>query len=272
MESDYIKLSRSILDWEWWEDANTTRLFLYMLLKANWKEGKFKGINVPRGSFVSSLAKLAEGTGMSIDAVRTAVDHLVDCESITKQSTNKFTLFSVVNYDLYQSKSQAEPEQIPNKYQANTKQSPSRAQADTKQIPTIEEKKEDNISLSVNTCMESCKRFAEFWETYPKKVNMLNAQSEYICVLETTAGLTEDNLLIAAKNYAEYCGIRKTREQYTKNPENWLKESIWIDYLPENYKRPLPVKNPENTTKKNRFNNFPQRVYDYDALEKQLLN
>ena len=62
---DYIKVSRSMLDWEWYSDINTSRLFIHMLLKANWKDGNFKGTTVPRGSFVSSIRKLADETSLT---------------------------------------------------------------------------------------------------------------------------------------------------------------------------------------------------------------
>ncbi len=60
--SDYIKLSRKILDWDWYTDVNTCHLFLHMLLKANWKDGRFEGIEVPRGSLVTSTNKLSKET------------------------------------------------------------------------------------------------------------------------------------------------------------------------------------------------------------------
>lgn len=55
-----ILLHRKIVEWEWYTDINTCRLFIHMLLIANWKEGHFRGTTVPRGSFVSSLEKLSE--------------------------------------------------------------------------------------------------------------------------------------------------------------------------------------------------------------------
>lgn len=74
--SGRIDLHRKILDWEWYSDINTCRLFIHMLLKANWREGKFRGTTVPRGSFVSSLEKLSEETGLTIRELRTAISHL----------------------------------------------------------------------------------------------------------------------------------------------------------------------------------------------------
>lgn len=98
----FVCLFRNFPEWEWYTDINTKVLFLHMLLKANWKEGNFKGTTVPRGSFVSSIAKLAEETGLTGDEVRTAISHLICTKEITKQSTNKYTVFTVVNYNLYQ--------------------------------------------------------------------------------------------------------------------------------------------------------------------------
>lgn len=105
----FICLFRDFLGWSWYLDINTKVLFVHMLLKANWKEGKFRDITVPRGSFVSSVAKLSEETGLTNDEVRTAISHLILTKEITKQSTNRYTVFTVVNYALYQDV----PEQFP---------------------------------------------------------------------------------------------------------------------------------------------------------------
>ena len=113
MSDGYIKISRSILDWEWWPDINTSRVFIYILIKANWKDGKFKGKVIPRGSLVASISSIASGTGLTPDEVRTAIKHLIDSNNITKQTTNKYSVFSVVGYDSYQDTSQTNPKQIP---------------------------------------------------------------------------------------------------------------------------------------------------------------
>lgn len=135
----FVCLFRNFLEWEWYTDINTKVLFIHMILKANWKEGNFKGTTVPRGSFVSSIAKLAEETGLTSDEVRTAIFHLIRTKEITKQSTNKYTVFTVVNYILYQD---------------ITKQATSSAQTVPNLFPTIEqsnqETKEQDIRNIVN--------------------------------------------------------------------------------------------------------------------------
>ena len=103
MEGGYIKLYTSLLKWEWYDDINTCRLFLHMLLRANWKDAKFQGTTVPRGSFVSSLQKLSDETKLTVREVRTAISHLKTTGEVTSRTTNKFTVFTVVKYDMFQS-------------------------------------------------------------------------------------------------------------------------------------------------------------------------
>lgn len=177
--NSYVKIDRNILDWEWWSDIKTCRLFLYMILKANWKDGNFKGINVPRGSFVSSVAKLSEGTNLTVDEVRTALKHLKSTNEITSKSYGKFTIFTINNYNTYQdntekltnkapNKSQADTEQIPNSSQADTEQILSSSRANPEQFPTIEERKEEKENRTVivsneTICQMDVQRVIEKW-------------------------------------------------------------------------------------------------------------
>lgn len=112
---NYIKINRSILDWEWWNDINTCRLFIFLLLKANWKDGTWKGVEVKRGSYISTLEKLAYDTNLTKDETRTALKHLKKTKEITTQSTRKYTVFTVRNYDKYQNDTTLNPTQTPNK-------------------------------------------------------------------------------------------------------------------------------------------------------------
>lgn len=101
-DQGYIKLHRSLLDWEWWSDINTTRLFMYLLIAANYKPKKWQGKTIKRGQLVTSVAALSEATGLSIQEVRTALNHLKSTREITIKSTNKYTLVTVENYSKYQ--------------------------------------------------------------------------------------------------------------------------------------------------------------------------
>ena len=58
-DQGFIKLHRSILSWEWYSDEITVRVFLHLLLNANWEDSKFQGYEIPRGSLVTSYARNA---------------------------------------------------------------------------------------------------------------------------------------------------------------------------------------------------------------------
>lgn len=161
---DYIKLSRKILDWEWWHDINTCRVFIYFLLKANWKDGTWKGVEVKRGSYISSLDKVADETDLTRDEVRTALKHLIKTKEITTVATRKYTVFSVVNYDLYQNVTTQNPTELPIK-------SPTIPLL----IPSIEERKEvkkvRNNNIFVPPSVDEVKSYCK------ERGNTVDAQS-----------------------------------------------------------------------------------------------
>ena len=72
-------------------------------------------------------------------------------------------------------------------------------------------------------------RFAEFAAAYPKKCTGYLAESEYCNAV--MAGVPEDDLIRAARNYADACRRDRTAERYIKKAENWLRENVFMQYL-----------------------------------------
>lgn len=102
MDEGYIKLFRKFVDWEWYEDTNTKVLFIHLLFLANWKDGRFRGRTIPKGSLVTSLNKLSLGTNLTEREVRTALSHLKSTGEIDTVTTQKYTVISIKNWDMYQ--------------------------------------------------------------------------------------------------------------------------------------------------------------------------
>lgn len=108
--------------------------------------------------------------------------------------------------------------------------------------------------------------FASFWDMYPRKKEKAKAYKAYNA--RRKDGYSEEELLTAATAYAKECADRKTEERYIKLPATFLGPSTpFTDYLgnAENGSSQTSIK----TT---RFSNFEQRKYDFDELEKQLLD
>jgi hypothetical protein len=75
-----------MLDWEWYKNPNTCRIFVHCLLKANWKETTWRGITLKPGQFATSLATLSKETHLTVKQVRTALDHLKETGEISSET------------------------------------------------------------------------------------------------------------------------------------------------------------------------------------------
>ncbi len=102
LDTGWVKLHRSLLKWEWYDDINTKTVFLHLLLTVSIEDSKWHGITIPRGSRIASYAKIAEETKLSVREVRTAVKRLESTGEVTRSLYPKFTVFSVKNYDRFQ--------------------------------------------------------------------------------------------------------------------------------------------------------------------------
>lgn len=98
----WIKLYRKMLDWEWYYDTNTVRVFIHILLKANYEDKVWRGILVKRGSYITSLRKLAKETGLSLQQIRNTLSNTETTHDTTQSSTHKYTIITINNYDKYQ--------------------------------------------------------------------------------------------------------------------------------------------------------------------------
>lgn len=122
-------------------------------------------------------------------------------------------------------------------------------------------------NININTPPVSPgKTFEDFWDAYPDPVRRQTAEDVFRRILSSGC-CSADELAAAAQNYAEY--IRITGEKRC-HPGNFLKNQVYCDFLPENYKKPEPDRKPKAGKYVNRFNQFTQNSYDFDELEKEL--
>jgi hypothetical protein len=102
MLEGWICLSRKLLDWEWYSDANVARLFIHLLLKANFRDTPWQSRTIKRGQFVASRQRLAEQLSLTIKQIRVAENKLATSGAIVVEGATKFTLYTIVKYEEYQ--------------------------------------------------------------------------------------------------------------------------------------------------------------------------
>ena len=102
MSQGWICVHRKLLDWEWFYDHKTFRLFMYFMLKANHQDKNWKGILIKRGQHLTSLDKIVAGSGLSKSQIRTAINKLKSTHEIAHQTNAQHTVITIINYNLYQ--------------------------------------------------------------------------------------------------------------------------------------------------------------------------
>ena len=155
-DSDYIKLYRKMLNWEWYTDVNTKVLFLHCLLRANWKAGEWKGIHYERGQFITSIHSLAIESGLTDKMVRTALDHLISSGELASKRQARgpvqSRIITVLHYDDYQTQGKQGASNTASKGQEEGNQGASKGQQykNIKNIKEIKEVKKDIYISSID--------------------------------------------------------------------------------------------------------------------------
>lgn len=117
MNNGWIKMHRSIMDWEWYKDSEALHLFIHLLIEANHSNKYWMGVLVKRGEFVTSIASLSKATGITAKKIRARLDKFEETGEIKRTASNKHTIITVINYNNYQDsvgeESKPEKEELP---------------------------------------------------------------------------------------------------------------------------------------------------------------
>lgn len=104
MIEGFIQLHRKLIEWEWYDDLPTFKLFIHLLLKANYKTKIWRGETIERGQLKTSISHLAHETGLSEKQIRTALNKLIKTGEVGKATTSHSTVITVLSYNSYQDK------------------------------------------------------------------------------------------------------------------------------------------------------------------------
>ncbi len=113
----YLILYRSFLTWEWYSTPVVKDVFLHCLFKANYKDQSWKGQIIKKGQFVTSLDHLSKELGLSVQQIRTSLNKLEKTQNITRTSTSRNTIITVVNWHKFHKLQQTNNKQITNNQQ-----------------------------------------------------------------------------------------------------------------------------------------------------------
>lgn len=140
----WIKLHRSLLDWEWWDDHNATRLLIYLLVSVNYEKKKWMGQTINPGQIVTSWEKLSDATGLTIRQCRTSMDKLEKSRQITRKATNKWQAITLMKWDKLQGEDVKCDKPVTSQRQTNDKPATTTKESTTS---STKEYKEINVDV-----------------------------------------------------------------------------------------------------------------------------
>lgn len=206
---------------------------------------------MPRGSLVTSYNSLAKDTGLSVKNVRTALNHLETTGEVAVNRHSKFSVVTIKNYNVYQTDGTVTGSQVAVNRQATGSQpatieeSKKERRKESNNIPSAPDDKSScagSFLLNDGTSYEITENDVEnFQQLYPG----IDVRQE----IRNITGWCLSN----PKN-------RKTRSGAKRFLNGWLSRS-------QNSARPEK----KTGAKPTGFSNFQQRDYDFDALERELL-
>ena len=233
----FIKLHRKILDWEWWDDHNVTRTFLYLLIDANYTDKNWRGGLVKRGQIATSYQNISKATGLTLKQARTATDKLASTGEIVKKraklgqtsGNGNYLLIQIINYDDYQGK---------NEDGADLGHCSGSARAEKGQQLKKGRSEEGKKSITPLTPQggESEDDFEQFWISFPRqrRGDKQVAQTKWNAALKK--GYTVDQIMQGVTSYQH---SREVAEGYAKNAASWLYNAKFLDnYQPPKNKAP----------------------------------
>lgn len=130
-------------------------------------------------------------------------------------------------------------------------------------VPVIQSNPNPNLNPKKNMYIaEACTLFEKLWDLYPSKKGKAQiGDTAKIRLLN----IGEEQMIRCIDRYKS----ELQKDSDWRKPQNGSTffNSGYVDYLDENF---TPSK-PQNKKSTNKFNNFEQREYDYDSLERQML-
>lgn len=207
----FVKLKRTVLEWEWYQDNNTFRVMIHLLLKANYTVKKWQGNTIEAGELITSIANLSKELKITENVIRTCLKKLKKTNYIVTQSTNKFTKVRIIKSIIYDdiNLKDNKPAECPlvNESHSNNNQSTTtnKVKKEEENKESIENFKNKIFQFSNLYSQEHLNGFYDYW-------NLINKHTGRRKFEETKYWVLEDRL----ENW-KVLNSKKVVQTFTKN-------------------------------------------------------
>lgn len=294
MDEGYIKLFRSMTNWEWYQDSNTKVVFLHLLLNANLEETRYMNHVIPKGGLVIGRKRLAADLGITERAVRTALKHLKMTNEVTIETTNRFSIVTIVNWEKYQINSKRVTNKMTNQVANNRPTSDQQVTTEkeykNKELKNIKEEiyKEDS-SFDIPTMDEVQNLFNETCIFFKPCSTITKTRLSKIKLLRQQFSLEEIKEVFEKANQSDFLKGKNDRawkasfdwlidiDNFVKVKEDAFCNSIHLVEKKENnlkqysdYNDLDKMEKDIREKSKNPYKNYIHGNYDFEQLEREL--
>ena len=244
------------------KDSEYFAVWCYLLLNATHKEKQVlfagKKITLKAGQLITGRVKIAEHFKISESKVQRILKTYENEQQIEQQISNKNRLITILQWDLYQCSEQQIEHQVNNNWTTTEQQV--NTNKNEKNVKNDKNERNTNNALCDKEAEEL---FEKLWKLFPNKKGKgqvsLTAKRRLLKVGFEEMTRTIDRYIHELEKDSEW-----------RKPQNGSTffNSGYIDYLDCNY---VPQEAVKTRVKKNSFNNIPQHDYDFNELERRLL-
>ena len=224
---NWIKVNRQILESNVFEDAKTFKVFMWILLNANYKKRTLlNGLTLDAGQLCTSRERIATACNMHPSSVSRVLTRLKRCNSIDKKPNSRGTVIEVINWGVFQHADET------GEQQTNSKRTAREQQANTEE----ESKKVRNL----NICPQSdglqtvngskgraaySEEFEKFWSLFPSR-RKTKKRKAFTDFKKAKKRVDVATLMTAVEEYAR---SNKGRGEFCQMPSSWLNGDCWED-------------------------------------------
>jgi len=211
--SGYIRLHRKFLEWEWFDDKNMVKLWVWLVLEAQWRDREFRGRKVRRGQVLTEFRTMARKTNLSVRTVRTCIQRFISTHELTQESTRHGTLLTLCKYRELNPLSESPDTQTDTQDVTQTphirrnieesKEVYIKEKYKKEKIPTLQ----NLIEVEIPIVLRSLPGFCSLWEDWLKKKCKRPAKDRWSDLKYCVQALA-----LFEKKHHEGCDVIKTLE------------------------------------------------------------
>ena len=227
MDGNWIKVNRQILESNVFEDAKTFKVFMWILLNANYKKRTLlNGLTLKPGQLCTSRERIATACNMHASSVSRVLMRLQRCNSIAKKSNSRGTVIEVINWGVFQHVDETGEQQTNSK--RTTRDAPANTEEERKTLRTLFNSPQPVGLPTVNGSKAGAvysAEFEKFWSLFPsrRKTKKRRAFADFKKAKKRVDVAT---LMTAVEEYAR---SNKGRGEFCQMPSSWLNGDCWED-------------------------------------------